>query len=113
MFTQRLQWSTLVVPRGVDRDLVASTLSSVDAVDAVYVDDSGLAADFWTVLSEYNKDTRKAVFRKERKLHRRFAEQYPTPKVTFHVLSREHEDHVATLELVFKRGDRRGLPAPS
>ena len=101
-----MQWSQLLVPRSVDYKLVAATLSSIDAVDAVYVDDAGAAVSFWTVLSEYTKNTRRAVFRKERELHKRFAEQYPTPRVVFHVLSKKHEDHAATLKLVYKHADR-------
>lgn len=97
----------------VSHDFVVAMLSSVDAVDAIYMDDSGPAVRFWTVLSEYTKDTRRAVFRKERELRRWFAVHVPGPKIAFHVLSKDHEDHAATLQLVFKRADRPGLFAPS
>lgn len=98
--------AAVATPRNIDYQLVASTLSAVDGVDGVYVDESGPAATFWTVLSDYSRNVRKAVFRKERELRRRFAQQNPAPRVAFHVISREWADRAITLKTVFKRAER-------
>ena len=103
-------WSQILSPaqQHLDPEYIASKLASAGAaVDAVYLDKADQPLSFWTVLSEYNEDTRQSVFRKEHELRGLFSQQSPSPRVAFHVLSKEQEGQMATLTRIFTRADHR------